>query len=132
MAHFARTYLLYVAEEVRAQVAQVLKSIHTELWLPAEVQLLDARQGNGETASVVADLSGGVVRFDPKSVKPTDIVLLTDCKVRAWTCSLLKIVGGGCGRSRCRMHSRDARALPPSTCTPTRKCRRWHEHRLPY
>lgn len=65
-------------------MAQVLENIHTEIWLPAELQQLDARQGNGETASVVADLSNGVVRFDPKSVKPTDIVLLTDCcKVRA-------------------------------------------------
>lgn len=88
-AHFARTFLLYLAEEVRAQVAQVLESIHTELWLPAELQQLDSRQGagagiaNGSLVSVVADLAGGVVRFDPKAVKPTDIILLTDCKVGA-------------------------------------------------
>lgn len=87
--HFARTFLLYLAEEVRAQVAQVLESIHTELWLPAELQQLDSRQGagagsaNGSLVSVVADLAGGVVRFNPKAVKPTDIILLTDCKVGA-------------------------------------------------
>lgn len=71
---------------MRAQACQALESIHTELWLPAELQPFDLRQGTGGSGqgghlSLCVSLANGLVRFDPKAVKPADLVLLTDSKV---------------------------------------------------